>query len=101
MCPRGVEGYDPNETIRCVVYEDGKKVDILRDDDVMDDVIDEDEDNPEGEEGERYGVDIEHQLAAASSSQMHQNNGVQEQSQDQSRVGDYELVNYDQEPGRT
>ena len=38
------EGYDPNETLRCVVYPDGKKVDILRDEDIPPD---------EEEQGER------------------------------------------------
>ena len=48
------EGYDPNETLRCVVYPDGKKVDILRDEDIPPD--------EEEDEEEEQGVDLERQL---------------------------------------
>ena len=81
------EGYDPNETLRCVVYEDDKgrkkKTKILRDSDIEE----EEEEEVEGEDGrqmsQELGMDIESKLKSGGTGQ---------------KVGDYELVNYEQEP---
>ena len=86
------EGYDPNETLRCVVYEDDKgrkkKTKILRDSDIEE----EEEEEVEGEDGrqmsQELGMDIESKLKSG---------GATAAAVGQ-KVGDYELVNYEQEP---
>ena len=83
------EGYDPNETLRCVVYEDDKgrkkKTKILRDSDI-------EEEEVEGDDGrqmsQELGMDIESKLKSG---------GATAAAVGQ-KVGDYELVNYEQEP---
>ena len=86
------EGYDPNETLRCVVYEDDKgrkkKTKILRDSDIEE----EEEEEVEGDDGrqmsQELGMDIESKLKSG---------GATAAAVGQ-KVGDYELVNYEQEP---
>ena len=85
------EGYDPNETLRCVVYEDDKgrkkKTKILRDSDIEEEEEEEVEGEDDRQMSQELGMDIESKLKSGGPT-----------SAVGQKVGDYELVNYEQEP---
>ena len=81
------EGYDPNETLRCVVYDDGQKVDILRDSDIEEEVDQTD-----------FGRQIEEQLNKQNYAKSQESFEVENGEKSPQKVGDFELLEYEEEP---